>query len=157
MRTWIPTRFGRISAELTGNGPTLFLLHANPGDSLDYEAVVPALANHFLVVAVDWPGYGQSVAECPEKMSAMAFADALEDITGEFGTQPAWIIGNSVGGYAACRLAIRRPERVGGLVLVNTGIFLVQPNHRPPVGGTLPSGTKSCCGEVIDPGKGPPR
>ncbi len=123
MRTWIPTRFGRISAELTGNGPTLFLLHANPGDSLDYEAVVPALANHFLVVAVDWPGYGQSVAECPERMSAMAFADALEDITGELGTQPAWIIGNSVGGYAACRLAIRRPERVGGLVLVNTGGF----------------------------------
>ena len=33
------------------------------------------------------------------------------------------IVGNSVGGYAACRLALERPERVAGVVLVNNGGF----------------------------------
>jgi pimeloyl-ACP methyl ester carboxylesterase len=33
------------------------------------------------------------------------------------------VVGNSVGGYAACRLALERPQRIAGLVLVNTGGF----------------------------------
>ena len=33
------------------------------------------------------------------------------------------VIGNSVGGYAACRIALERPDRVAGVVLVNTGGF----------------------------------
>ena len=36
------------------------------------------------------------------------------------------VVGNSVGGYAACRLAIERPEQVAGVVLVNTGGFTPQ-------------------------------
>ena len=33
------------------------------------------------------------------------------------------LVGNSVGGYAACRLTMERPERVAGVVLINTGGF----------------------------------
>jgi pimeloyl-ACP methyl ester carboxylesterase len=44
------------------------------------------------------------------------FADQL-DLTN------AVVAGNSVGGYAACRLALDRPERVAGVVLINTGGF----------------------------------
>jgi|TARA_Y100000589_G_scaffold112457_5_gene106908 pimeloyl-ACP methyl ester carboxylesterase len=37
------------------------LLHANPGDSRDFEAVSAALADYGRVIALDWPGYGR----CP--------------------------------------------------------------------------------------------
>ncbi len=60
--------------------PPLLLLHANPGDSRDYEAVLPAFSRAFRTIAVDWPGYGCSPAQNAEQLTAMAFADCLEDI-----------------------------------------------------------------------------
>lgn len=48
----------------------------------------------------------------------------LEDIVDGLGLTRTVLIGNSVGGFAAARLAITRPECVAGLVLVNTGGFV---------------------------------
>ena len=76
MRTTFETRVGHLSCEVTGRGRPLLLLHANPGDSRDYEAVVPALSGMFRVHALDWPGYGLSAANCPDDLSASAYADA---------------------------------------------------------------------------------
>lgn len=123
MRRDFLTRIGCLSAEVTGKGHPLLLLHANPGDSHDYEAVVPALAKEFQVHALDWPGYGLSLASQPDNLSAMAFADLLEDVVGSLGSEPVGIIGNSVGGFAAARFAMRYPEKVAALVLVNSSGF----------------------------------
>jgi pimeloyl-ACP methyl ester carboxylesterase len=43
-----------------GQGLPLVLLHANPGDYQDFEAIIPALAQNYRVLAIDWPGYGLS-------------------------------------------------------------------------------------------------
>jgi len=77
------------------------------------------------VIAVDWPGHGNSPAADPPLGApdfgavAVEFVDAL-DLTNLV------VIGNSVGGYAACRIALERPDRVAGLVLVNNGGFTPQ-------------------------------
>lgn len=52
-----------------GEGPPLLLLHANPGDHRDYDAVIPALAARFRVIALDWPGYGASMPPSPRCQS----------------------------------------------------------------------------------------
>src|SRR5579859_5294117 len=120
----IKTRTGNVVYEEQGSGLALVLLHANPGDHHDFDAVIAPLAERFRVIAVDWPGYGLSSApELPKAASAMLFADVLEDVVAALNLQSAIYIGNSVGGYAAARLAITRPERVQGLVLVSPGGF----------------------------------
>jgi pimeloyl-ACP methyl ester carboxylesterase len=53
----------------------------------------------------------------------MLLADVLEDIVTALGLESAIFLGNSVGGFAAARLAIRSPERVRALILVDTGGF----------------------------------
>ena len=50
----------RVHYTAHGEGAPLVLLHANPGDSRDFEAVIPALACTHRVLALDWPGYGAS-------------------------------------------------------------------------------------------------
>jgi len=44
----------------SGRGVPLILLHANPGDSRDFDAILPRLAKDYRVLAPDWPGYGES-------------------------------------------------------------------------------------------------
>ena len=43
-----------------GKGSPLILLHANPGDGKDFEAIIPVLAQQYRVIALDLPGYGES-------------------------------------------------------------------------------------------------
>jgi len=51
----------------------------------------------------------------------------LEDVVAALDLPAAVFIGNSVGGFAAARLALTQPERAAGLVLVDTGGFLGGP------------------------------
>lgn len=121
---YVVTRAGRVFYAERGGGPPLLLLHATLHDHTDFDAVVPALAATHRTIAVDWPGHGRSdpVAEA----GAPLLADVLEDVVDALDLPAAALIGSSVGGFAAARLAIRRPDRVAALVLVNHGGFLPQ-------------------------------
>ncbi len=115
---------GNIHYSEHGQGAPLVLLHANPGDSRDFEAVIPALAENFRVLALDWPGYGRStMSGPPESAGVLVYYDCLREFLAALDLPPAFFIGNSVGGNAAARLAIEAPELVRGLVLVAPGGF----------------------------------
>ncbi len=121
----VETRAGALAYEESGAGPVVVLLHANLHDHHDFDPIVPALQDSFRVVAVDWPGCGNSPsASAPELLSAPMFADALEDLADQIDAPTIVLIGNSVGGFAAARFAITRPDRVAGLILVNNGGFI---------------------------------
>jgi len=107
-----------------GRGAPLLLLHANPGDSRDYDAVIPALSQHYRVLALDWPGYGQSSLRRPvDSIDVHFFCEVLRKFIAALALAPAILVGNSLGGSAAARLAIEHPESVAGLILVSPGGF----------------------------------
>jgi pimeloyl-ACP methyl ester carboxylesterase len=121
----IQTRAGRVAYSELGNGPTVLLLHATLHDRHDFAPIVDTLAKCYRTIAVDWPGHGDSDAvDATIEPTAPLFADVLEDIVERLGLTRVVLIGNSVGGFAAARLAINRPECVSGLVLVNAGGFV---------------------------------
>ncbi|HLV97234.1 MAG TPA: alpha/beta hydrolase [Ktedonobacterales bacterium] len=120
----IQTRAGTVAYEEEGTGVPLVLLHANPGDHHHFDDIVSTLARSYRTIALDWPGYGESAPpNPPQSATAMLFADVLEDAVEALHLEPAIFLGNSVGGYAAARLAIRHPERVRALILVDSGGF----------------------------------
>jgi pimeloyl-ACP methyl ester carboxylesterase len=107
-----------------GQGIPIVLLHANPGDSRDYEAVIPTLSKSYRVLAIDWPGYGQSVlSRQPESVGILFFYQVLREFLVALELKPAFFIGNSLGGNVATRLAAESPELVRGLILVSPGGF----------------------------------
>lgn len=123
----VATALGPVAVTVRGAGAAVVLLHASPGDSRDFDAIVPALAERFTTYAVDWPGYGHSPAPPdPQTVTAMAYADILPEILGGLGLARVACIGNSVGGYAAARMAITHPASVTALALTNSGGFTRQ-------------------------------
>src|ERR1700741_2188034 len=123
--TTIQTRAGRAAYREFGSGPTVLLLHATLHDRHDFDPIIEALARRYRTIAVDWPGHGDSdPVGATVDPSAPLFADVLEDVVDGLGLSRAVLIGNSVGGFAAARLAITRPEAVAGLILVNAGGFV---------------------------------
>jgi pimeloyl-ACP methyl ester carboxylesterase len=115
---------GSISYRRAGSGPVLLLLSASPGEHRDFDAVFAPLAQHFDVIAPDWPGYGASAPLAdPGNASAMAFYEVLVEFLDALGIARCTLLGNSVGGYAAVRLAVEQPARVEKLLLVSPGGF----------------------------------
>lgn len=118
----LPT--ARLAYASFGEGPPIVLLHAAGHDRHDYDAIIPELARKHRVLALDWPGWGDSPAlTAPEESSAMLYARLLAEFVAALDLPPAIFIGNSVGGYAAVRLALDHPPRVRALALVNSGGF----------------------------------
>src|ERR1700730_5387661 len=128
MVNMVQTRVGEVAYSDTGEGPAVVLLHATLHDRHDFDAIAPSLRRDHRVITVDWPGHGDSPAPTPNyRPPAASFADVLADLVATLDLPPAAFIGNSVGGFAAARLAITEPQRVSRLVLVNSGGFIAGP------------------------------
>jgi len=103
-------RGARIRCFHGGDGPPLLLLHGFGGAAWNWCEVAPLLAGRRLLIP-DLPGHGGS-APLPAP-SLTGFADAVAPLLDE----PAGVVGHSLGGVVALRLAERHPELVRGLVL----------------------------------------
>lgn len=134
---FVQTRVGQVFYAEQGSGSPVVLLHATLHDHTDFDAVAgPLAAAGHRVLAVDWPGHGRSAMPAGSgPLTAPLLADVLADFVSALDLAPAVFIGNSVGGYAAARLALDHPDRVAGLVLVNTGGFVKVPRLAPRVLG----------------------
>src|SRR5262249_16452538 len=114
----LKTTLGTIHFQDLGSGDPLVLLHAVLHSSHDYAPVIPSFSKTHRVLALDWPGHGESeMPKNPEKLSAKQMGDVLLEFVTALSLRNACYIGNSLGGYAAARLATERPEWVRGLVL----------------------------------------
>jgi pimeloyl-ACP methyl ester carboxylesterase len=122
--TTLSTRAGRLAVTTAGDGSPLVLVPANGRAAADFDAVRPSLQRRHRTIALDWPAMGAAPApERPAETTAVLLAGALEDALDALGVGRAILVGHSVGGFAAARLAARAPDRVAALVLVDAGGF----------------------------------
>jgi len=119
-----------------GDGPDLVLLHGMFGDYLDWEPVLGLLAERFHVVAPDLPGFGES--EKPDvAYSGEFFVESLDALFAAIGLQEMVLAGNSFGGQIAMLYALRHPEKVSQLVLVDSGGFREVPEGERAMARTI--------------------
>lgn len=103
---------------------TVILLHGGgPGASAwsNFGRNLPVLAKSFRVLAVDQPGFGRSDKPTEHPQYFTHSADAVVGLMDALGIERAHLIGNSLGGGAAVRLALDHPDRAGRLVLMGPG------------------------------------
>jgi 3-oxoadipate enol-lactonase len=96
-----------------GTGATIVLLHGFGGAASNWTLVAPELADRAHVIVPDLPGHGGSSALPAPPETLDPFAERVAHLLAE----PAVVVGHSLGGVLALRLAVRRPELVRGLVL----------------------------------------
>lgn len=112
----------KIFAAETGNpsGPLVLFIHGTPGGWHAFAGLMarPELSDKALLVSADRLGWGNSAAGGVET-SLGAQAAALKAILAAHPKNlPAIVVGHSLGGPIAARLAMDAPELVGALVIV---------------------------------------
>ncbi len=112
----VKTRDWNIHYHEAGSGHPVILLHGSgPGATgwSNFSGNMAGLAAHFRVLAVDMPGWGAS-DPCP--IERMNHVDAAVQFMDTLGIEKAAVIGNSMGGVNAIRLAVEHPTRVSHLI-----------------------------------------
>jgi pimeloyl-ACP methyl ester carboxylesterase len=96
----------RLAYARTGAGASLVLLHGIGSSRRAWEPVIPALAEHFDVLAIDLPGFGESAA-LPAQVEPLpaALAASVALLLDDLGVIAPHIAGNSLGGWVALELA----------------------------------------------------
>jgi pimeloyl-ACP methyl ester carboxylesterase len=121
-----PRTSGRVEAngveyyyELHGQGEPLLLLHGGLGSIDMFGPVLPMLAEHREVVGVDLHGHGRTTLGDRE-IDPVDMGDDMAVILEQLGYEQVDVIGYSLGGGVAFRLAVQHPGKVRRLVLVST-------------------------------------
>lgn len=102
-----------------GEGPTVVFAHGLLWSGKMYRFQVEALRGTYRCITFDFRGQGQSpVADSGYDMDTLA-RDAAALIE-KLGAAPCHFVGLSMGGFIGMRLALRRPELLRSLVLLET-------------------------------------
>jgi len=121
-----------LNVKVVGHGYPLVLMHGGPG--LDYKTMLPLLplADQFTLVFYDHRCNGHSVGVDVTTMTLdnlTADADALRH---ELGYGKWAVLGHSFGGNVALEYALRYPDSLSHLILMNTGGDQWWANHNAP-------------------------
>ena len=104
-----------------GRGDPLLLLHGFTGSKLDFHDQVPWFTDQFRVLAPDQRGHGES--SNLGRVDAYTIDVLVEDLGGflnAIGIGCVHLLGHSMGGMVAMRFALRYPERLASLMLMDT-------------------------------------
>jgi len=112
----------KVSTYVVGEGPTVLVLHGLGASKISVLPILPPLvhAGHRLVVP-DLPGHGESDKPRGD-YSPRFYARVLRQLLDELGVERAAVVGNSLGGRVALEMAVRSPDRVTGLGLLDPAV-----------------------------------
>jgi epoxide hydrolase 4 len=110
----------RFHVVTAGDGPLVLLLHGFPQFWYAWRHQIPALATRFRVVAPDLRGYGET--EKPPRVADYAVATLAKDVVElvhALGENRAHVVGHDWGGGVAWTVALRHPEVIDRLAVLN--------------------------------------
>ena len=114
----------RLAYRELGHGPPVLLLHGWPTSSYLWRDVMPALATAGnRAIALDLPGYGGSSKPPGAKYDFELYDRALDAFLERLEIERTALAVHDVGGPIGLHWAVRRPERITALALLNTLVY----------------------------------
>jgi len=109
--------------------PLLVLLHGFGDSYTTWEGWERDLEGHFHIISPDFPGHGLTRAPADYELSGTGLADLIDALAARLALPKFALAGNSMGGGVAWEFAVRHPQRLSALILVDAAGF---PNDGPP-------------------------
>ena len=107
----------RLASRTTGeSGPRVVFVHGLFGQGKNWTTIAKGLADNHRVTLLDLPNHGHS--PWTDRVDYLDMAELVATELEQFG-EPVTLVGHSMGGKVAMQLALRRPELLRALVVVD--------------------------------------
>lgn len=117
--------------EYPGEGPAIVLMHGFPDNMHLYDRLLPHLSPPRRVVCFDFLGWGRSDKPVGYPYTASNQVGDLDAVISRLELRQVILVAHDASGPPAIDWAIEHPDRVAGLVLLNT-YYCAMPTLRPP-------------------------
>jgi pimeloyl-ACP methyl ester carboxylesterase len=104
-----------------GRGPAVILIHGFPEDWVEYQTIMPRLAERFTVVAVDVPGIGRS-APAAGGSDAANLAAHIHGLADALNLERPYVVGHDLGGMITYAYLRRFPDALRGAMILDVPI-----------------------------------
>lgn len=120
----IVTSQGIVHYEAYGRGRPVILLHGWINSWNVWRGSIIYLAEKagFKVYALDFWGFGESANDAEQPFRLVSFVDMVDQFMESLGILKAPVIGHSMGGTVALRLALEKPQRVTRVAVIGAPI-----------------------------------
>ncbi len=102
-----------------GSGPVLFLLHGVCASLHTWDAWVDALKPRYRIIRFDIPGFGFSSPLGKGDYDPEIGVEIMEAFVQKMGIEDFFLAGNSIGGFISWKYALKYPDRVNKLILID--------------------------------------
>jgi len=113
----------RIHYVRAGRGDPVVLLHGWPQTWYMWRKIIPALAEHYTVIAPDLRGFGQS-SKPVDGYDKRTVASDIYELVRQLGFEKVFLVGHDFGGPTAYAYACAHPEDVRRLVILDVAITI---------------------------------
>ncbi len=107
----------------SGDGPAVVLIHGFASEADVWLSMARHLPEHLRIHAPDLPGHGHNRPDLDADYHADSLVDTLLEALNDWGLETFHVVGTSMGGNLALRLALREPDRVTSLGLMAPAVF----------------------------------
>jgi magnesium chelatase accessory protein len=107
----------RWHVQRMGQGPQLLLLHGTGAATHSWRGLLPLLAAHFEVVAVDLPGHGFTSLPAPHRLSLPGMAADIAQLLRKLDFAPEIVVGHSAGAAILARMCL--DDRISPRALIS--------------------------------------
>ena len=101
------------------DGSVLVLVHGFSDSTATWNGWIERLGGDYRIISLDLPGHGLTRAPPTYEGGSAAYAELVAQVASRLGAPRFAIAGNSMGGGVAWTLALKHPERLTALVLVD--------------------------------------
>lgn len=101
------------------DGPTIVMVHGFAASLHTWEPWVQRLGSRYRIITLDLPGFGLTSAPEGYTLTRSGFVDVVDGVTTKLGVTKFVLAGNSMGGGVAWNYALKHPDKLQGLVLVD--------------------------------------
>ncbi|MFN7236032.1 MAG: alpha/beta fold hydrolase [Cyclobacteriaceae bacterium] len=129
--SYIELNDAQIHVRQRGSGRPVILLHGSFASLHTWNEWENELSLHYRTISVDLPGHGLTGPSRSGRYSSSDYAVLVSQLLDKLELDSVYLIGNSMGGGVALRVAARYPQKVAALVLVDSSGPSLQSGSAP--------------------------